>query len=103
MTGSDVRGPAITLSIIIIPSCLYYTLVVVDLEGQQSLSLIIINVSFLLFTLFFMLRTVMMDPGIIPRRKLPSDMTKSMFFNVQRYIRDKVIIRQLLLSNFSFT
>ena len=90
MLGSHTKGPIATLLLVLIPSAFYFGAIVPDLKGTTFIIVVMLNILLLLGTVIFLLKTITTDPGIIPRKKVPDRMTRSMFSSVPRYIKDEV-------------
>lgn len=89
--GSDLRGPCLTLSLVLVPSAVYYGVVLKELYPETSFfCLLAVNLLLLLTILASFVRTIAKDPGIVPRRKVPDGMSRSMFGHVPRIWKDPV-------------
>ena len=72
------------LSLVLVPSAVYYGVVLKELYPETSFfCMLAVNLLLLLTILASFVRTIAKDPGIVPRRKVPDGMSRSMFGHVQ--------------------
>lgn len=73
MFGPNWKNLVVSVFLVLVPSVFFCVFVLPPLSSTYSVAFLIVGVCLCAFSLFCLLRTATMDPGIVPRRPRPQD------------------------------